>query len=142
MSETYVTLKVREALKAAGGSRGQAQRILTAMALDDEQLLRGLAQPFLKAIVASAIERAVRGAASTRPAASPSSPVAPGAPVLRSTQMRSQRKLSAAALDALVSQMGQAAPAAPAPKTAAPADDAADQANALKALAAAFRGRR
>lgn len=139
MSDTYVTLKIREALKAAGGSRGQAQRILVAMALEDEQLLRGLAKPFLKAIAGSAIERVardIRPAATTRTASAPP-PTASGG--LRAA---GSRRLSGAALDALVARMGQDDGAAPLAKADSAAEITPDQASAMKTLAAAFRTRR
>lgn len=60
MSNSYVDGKVREAIAAAKGSRAAAQKILMTMAAEDPELLRGIAQPFLKAIAAAAIERAGR----------------------------------------------------------------------------------
>lgn len=62
MSNSYVDGKVREAIAAAKGSRAAAQKILMTMAAEDPDLLRGIAQPFLKAIAAAAIERAGRPA--------------------------------------------------------------------------------
>lgn len=135
MSDTYVTLKIREALKAAGGSRGQAQRILIAMALEDEQLLRGLVKPFLKAIAGSALERVARDGKATGARPSAALPSAPR------SGARPQRKLSPAALDALVSQMGQGQ-GAPLADAKSGAEVSPDQASALKTLAAAFRGRK
>ncbi|SMH52252.1 hypothetical protein [Azospirillum agricola] len=64
MSNSYVDGKVREAIMAARGSRTNAQKLLMAWAAEDPDLLRGIAQPFLKAIAAAAIERAARPAAS------------------------------------------------------------------------------
>lgn len=60
MSNSYVDGKVREAIMAAKGSRANAQKLLMAWAVEDPDLLRGIAQPFLKAIAAAAIERAAR----------------------------------------------------------------------------------
>jgi hypothetical protein len=60
MSNSYVDGKVREAILASKGSRALAQKILMGWAASDPDLLRGMAQPFLKAIVAAAIERAAR----------------------------------------------------------------------------------
>ncbi len=60
MSNSYVDGKVREAIMAAKGSRATAQKLLMAWAAEDPELLRGIAQPFLKAIAAAAIERAAR----------------------------------------------------------------------------------
>lgn len=69
MSNSYVDGKVREAIMAAKGSRANAQKLLMAWAVEDPDLLRGIAQPFLKAIAAAAIERAARppSNASSRP---------------------------------------------------------------------------
>ncbi len=134
MSDTYVTMKAREALASAQGSRSQALRLLVAWALADEQLMRGLCKPFLPAIAGSAIERIARG--SGAPAAPVrSAPAKPGA----------KRKLSPQVLDAIINRMGQPgagtmqlgnAPDAPG------ADDPPQQADALKTLAAAFKQRR
>jgi len=62
MSGSYVDGKVREALAAANGSRALAQKILISMAAKDPQLLLAMAQPFLQAIAAAAIERVLRRA--------------------------------------------------------------------------------
>lgn len=137
MSDTYVTLKIREALKAAQGSRGQAQRILTAWALDDEQLLRGLCKPFLKAIVGSAVDRVARGGGVTTAAP------APGQGITRPST--GPKKLPPQMLDAIIARMGTgggAAPSKPGTAPSEPADEAGDQADNLKALAAAFTQRR
>jgi hypothetical protein len=60
MSDSYVAAKIREAVAAAEGSRARAQRILLTWAQTDDRLLRGLAAPFMKAIVTGAVERATR----------------------------------------------------------------------------------
>lgn len=132
MSDTYVTLKIREALKAAQGSRAQAQRVLIAWALDDEQLLRGLCKPFLKAIAGSAVDRVARGGGFT--SASP----APGQGVVRAARPGSgPKKLSPQMLDAIIARMGTGGGGA------TPAgDDGHEQADNLKALAAAFTQRK
>lgn len=70
MSNSYVDGKVREAIMAAKGSRATAQKLLMAWAVEDPDLLRGIAQPFLKAIAAAAIERAARPASSNASARS------------------------------------------------------------------------
>lgn len=141
MSDTYVTMKTKEALIAAQGSRAQAMRLLVAWALADEQLLRGLCKPFLPAIAGSAVDRMAKGKAAT--AAAPPRTASGGAraPV--------KRKLDPKMLDAIINRMGQGpAPAAPASNGAASQlpdfDDPADthQADALKALAASFKPRR
>lgn len=68
MSDSYVAAKIREAVMAAEGSRARAQRILMTWAQADDRLLRGLAAPFMKAIVTSAVERATRPARGRAPA--------------------------------------------------------------------------
>ncbi|CBS87436.1 hypothetical protein [Azospirillum lipoferum] len=68
MSNSYVDGKVREAILAAKGSRMNAQKLLMAWAVEDPDLLRGIAQPFLKAIAAAAIERAGRPPSRNAPA--------------------------------------------------------------------------
>lgn len=131
MSDTYVTLKIREALKAAQGSRSQAQRVLIAWALDDEQLLRGLCKPFLKAIAGSAVDRVARGGSITT--ATP----APGQGVVKSGRPSTgPKKLSPQMLDAIISRMGAGGAGGAAP------DDGHEQADNLKALAAAFMQRK
>ena len=60
MGNSYVDGKVRDALVAAKGSRATAQKLLMAWAVEDPQLMQGIAQPFLKAIAAAAIERGAR----------------------------------------------------------------------------------
>jgi hypothetical protein len=130
MSDTYVTLKIREALNAGQGSRAQAQRILIAWALDDEQLLRGLCKPFLKAIAASAVDRLARPTA-LQPA------LAPGQGIARSTKPTTgPKKLSPHMLDAIIARMGGGAGEAQA------AQAGAEQADNLKTLAAAFHTRK
>lgn len=131
MSDTYVTLKIREALKAAQGSRSQAQRVLIAWALDDEQLLRGLCKPFLKAIAGSAVDRVARGGSITTAAP------APGQGVVRAARPPSgPKKLSPQMMDAIIARMGGGSGAS------APPDDGQEQADNLKALAAAFTQRK
>lgn len=60
MGNSYVDGKVRDALVAAKGSRATAQKLLMTWAVEDPQLMLGIAQPFLKAIAAAAVERGVR----------------------------------------------------------------------------------
>lgn len=60
MSNSYVDGKVRDALVAAKGSRATAQKLLMTWAVEDPQLMLGIAQPFLKAIAAAAVERGAR----------------------------------------------------------------------------------
>lgn len=69
MGNSYVDGKVRDALMAAKGSRATAQKLLMAWAVEDPQLMLGIAQPFLKAISAAAIERGARNPSGARPAA-------------------------------------------------------------------------
>ncbi len=71
MSNSYVDGKVREALLIAKGSRSVTQKLLITWAVQDSELLRGMAEPFLKAIVGAAVDRAGRPpAAPPRPASS------------------------------------------------------------------------
>ncbi len=61
MSEDYVTAKIHEALKATGGDKKDAQKLLVTWAVRDQVLLLGLAKPHLKAIVSARIDQAARG---------------------------------------------------------------------------------
>lgn len=63
MSNAYVQGKAREAIVAAKGSRTMAQQLLINWATDDPRLLLGMAQPFLKAIAAAALQGEMRRAA-------------------------------------------------------------------------------
>ncbi|BAI72789.1 hypothetical protein AZL_021510 [Azospirillum sp. B510] len=116
MSNSYVDGKVREAILAAKGSRMTAQKLLMAWAVEDPDLLRGIAQPFLKAIAAAAIERAGRPA-SGRPAARPAAAGAGGG-------RPSASGLSRDALENLLNQLGRE-PDEAAPQRAAPVGKAA-----------------
>ena len=98
MSNSYVDGKVREAIMAAKGSRTNAQKLLMAWAVEDPDLLRGIAQPFLKAIAAAAIERAARPPARS-PAARPAATAGGGRP--------SASGLSRDALENLLNQLGR-----------------------------------
>lgn len=140
MSDSYVDGKVREALTAAKGSRTVAQQMLMAWAAQDERLLLGMAQPFLKAIAAAAIERVGRGGAAT-PARAPQ----PGRP---SGQGGASRTMSREALERVLSRMGEE-PAAPArPSAAAPARPAVqsgqgvDHEKSMMAIAKAFAAKK
>lgn len=55
-----IDLEVKKALILAQGGRLQAQKELLKVVLADEELLRELVAPFLKAITAQAIDRALR----------------------------------------------------------------------------------
>lgn len=117
MSNSYVDGKVREAILAAKGSRMNAQKILMAWAVEDPDLLRGIAQPFLKAIAAAAIERAGRP-----PSRSPASrPTAGGG---AGGGRPSASGLSRDALENLLNQLGRDS-AEPVPQRGAPAGKAA-----------------
>ncbi|KAA0598291.1 hypothetical protein J2848_001373 [Azospirillum lipoferum] len=100
MSNSYVDGKVREAILAAKGSRMNAQKILMAWAVEDPELLRGIAQPFLKAIAAAAIERAGRPP-SSRSAARPAAAGGAGG------GRPSASGLSRDALENLLNQLGR-----------------------------------
>ena len=150
MSDTYVTMKVKEALKNGQGSRSQAMRLLVAMALTDEQLLRGLCKPYLPAICGGAVDRLARGQALPQASAPQQRPGMASKPPMK-------RKLTPQMLDAIVNRMGQ--PNADPNPRRAPAErseheqlfgaefgdgdggDAAQQADSLKTLARAFKQR-
>ncbi|ANC91966.1 hypothetical protein A6A40_08620 [Azospirillum humicireducens] len=117
MSNSYVDGKVREAILAAKGSRMNAQKILMAWAVEDPDLLRGIAQPFLKAIAAAAIERAGRPP-SRSPAARPAAGGGTGG------GRPSASGLSRDALENLLNQLGRDS-GDPVPQRAAPAGKAA-----------------
>jgi|GEM_PF-843170 len=55
--------EVAKALAAAQGNRQLAQQVLLKNVLSDDELLRELIAPFLKAVTAQAIDRALRGTA-------------------------------------------------------------------------------
>ncbi|HYH21023.1 MAG TPA: hypothetical protein VD995_20650 [Azospirillum sp.] len=140
MSESYVDGKVREALTAAKGSRTVAQQMLMAWAVQDERLLLGMAQPFLKAIAAAAIERVGRGASATPARApQPGRPGAPGGAVPGGAMSRE-------ALERLLSRMGEepAAPARPAasPARPAPAAQGVNHEKSMMAIAKAFAAKK
>ncbi|MFD1627953.1 hypothetical protein [Azospirillum griseum] len=99
MTNSYVDGKVREAILASKGSRALAQKILMTWAASDPELLRGMAQPFLKAIVAASIERAAR------PPSSGSSRARPGASV--GGGRVSASGLSRDALESVLNQLGR-----------------------------------
>lgn len=87
MSDTpYISAKVREAVLQAKGDPVTAQRLLIAACGRDDRLLRGLVAPFIKGIVAHAVQKV---AASAAPAA------------------RGPKKLTAQALDDVIGQLGQ-----------------------------------
>lgn len=52
--------KAREAIAVAKGSRSMAQQLLIQWAQEDPRLLLGMAQPFLKAIAAAALQGEMR----------------------------------------------------------------------------------
>lgn len=107
MSNSYVDGKVREAIMAAKGSRANAQKLLMAWAVEDPDLLRGIAQPFLKAIAAAAIERAARP-----PSNAASRPRAGGA--VAGGARPSASGLSRDALENLLDRLGRDEEGAPA----------------------------
>lgn len=61
MTEDYVSAKIQEALKATGGDKKDAQKLLITWAVRDQPLLLGLAKPHLKALVSARIEQSLRG---------------------------------------------------------------------------------
>ncbi|HET8727920.1 MAG TPA: hypothetical protein VFO41_10445 [Alphaproteobacteria bacterium] len=62
----YVAAKVREAIGRAGNDAAAAQRLLIAWCGRDDQLLRGLIAPFIRGIVAHAVQKG--GAVEAKPA--------------------------------------------------------------------------
>jgi len=60
MTNEYVSVKIKEAIKAAGGDKQDAQKLLITWAVRDQSLLLGLTKPHLKAIVNSWIGNAMR----------------------------------------------------------------------------------
>ncbi len=110
MANSYVDGKVRDALVAAKGSRATAQKLLMAWAVEDPQLLLGIAQPFLKAIAAAAVERGVRPSAPSRGA-----PAGPGR-----SRAAADSALSKEALADVLSRLGRdPGEGAPAPRARA-----------------------
>lgn len=106
MSDPYVSAKIREALAAAEGSRARAQRFLLAWSANDDRLMRGLAAPFLKAIVTAAVERATRDRRDTAPAGTDAGRRSQ-ARAARGQAARGQAALTPDALDLVLAQMGR-----------------------------------
>ncbi|HYE48151.1 MAG TPA: hypothetical protein VEB20_01065 [Azospirillaceae bacterium] len=133
MAETYVSMKVREALAASQGSRAAAQRLLIVWALQDEQLLAGLCKPFLKAITGAAVQRVARG----------QSPAPPQPAVRRAQPAKPQ--LTQEQLDAVLSRLSTRRADLPPILNGAPppkAEGTAKQAGSVRALAKAFAQKR
>jgi len=57
----YVVEKVRDAVRASGGSRSAAQRLLVEWAQRDQRLLLGLTRGVLPALAGSIVARATKG---------------------------------------------------------------------------------
>ncbi|PWC55885.1 hypothetical protein [Azospirillum sp. TSO22-1] len=111
MSDSYVNGKVREALQAAKGSPSVAQKLLINWAVQDPDLLLGMAQPFLKAIAGAAVARAGRRAAA---------PKAAGGALSREALERVLSRMGEADDGDVVPQPAARAAAAPAPIRQAP----------------------
>jgi len=92
MSDPYLDAKVREAAAQASGSKRLAQKTLVSWALKDERLMLSLVRPYLPAIVAAAVDRAMKRGV---------------VPPLQATAARPQT-LSREALDSVVDQIGRA----------------------------------
>jgi len=60
MAEQYLTAKLHEALKATGGDKKAAQKLLVAWAMRDQVLLIGFAKPHLKDLIDEHLDRATR----------------------------------------------------------------------------------
>lgn len=135
MSDAYVAGKLREALILSKGSRAAAQRLLMVWAASDDKLLRGLAQPFLKAIVGHAVSRALRGTggpATPRPSPRRSGGV-PG--------YGASTALGGKTLDRVVDQLSRTMQAGEAGAGPAAKHPSAGHADTIRALADAFRKR-
>jgi hypothetical protein len=59
--DAYVVEKVRDAVRASGGSRSAAQRLLVEWAQRDQRLLLGLTRGVLPALAGSVVARATKG---------------------------------------------------------------------------------
>lgn len=132
MTDSYVTGKVREALALSHGSRGHAQRLLLKWVQSDDRLLRGLAAPFLKAIVTSAVERATRPVVQPRPDSAAAASAG--------------KTLAPEMLDRVLAQMGRrpagSADAPPPRPSGTVRRLGADQAASMRVLAAVFQRKR
>lgn len=118
--------KAREAIAAAKGSRSMAQQLLIQWAQSDPRLLLGMAQPFLKAIAAAALQGEMRRLDDRR-----------GAPASRG----GTGHLSRDALGQVLSRLGDAPPREAGPREAGPSGmRAATMTVASKADAAAKSG--
>lgn len=135
MADAYVDGKVREALIAARGSRTVAQNLLMTWAATDDRLLRGMAQPFLKAVTAAAVEGVVRRSSGAGQKAAP----AGGA------------RLSRDALEQVLNRMGEEPPPSPRPSMQSAtmvvgrgmkAPEGATHENAMLTLAKAFAAKK
>lgn len=62
MSDSYVTAKIREALKATGNDVHDAQKLIITWAVRDQPLLLGLAKPHLKSLALARIDEVNRRA--------------------------------------------------------------------------------
>lgn len=97
--------KAREAIAAAKGSRTMAQQLLIQWAQSDPRLLLGMAQPFLKAIAAAALQGEMRRLDDRR-----------GAPASRG----GTGHLSRDALGQVLSRLGDAPPREAGPRETGP----------------------
>ena len=124
-----IDLEVKKALILAQGSRAQAQKELLKIVLSDEELLRELVAPFLKAITAQAIDRALRAQ------------LGPLAVSTKSPPDTEAVKAAAAVLGSGYNPM-KAATAAAAPSTPQRPAASARHVSTLKLLAAAYQVKR
>lgn len=120
---------IAAALLAAKGNATLAQKALVTSALEDDQLLRELVAPYLKPIVAQAIERATRVAR----------PVAKSAP-LPAKALSPAAKAILADLNAGYNPMKAAISASIAPPSRPPASGR--HVSTLKLIAAAYQAKR
>lgn len=133
MSDAYVAGKLREALILSKGSRAAAQRLLMVWAASDDRLLRGLAQPFLKAIVGHAVSRALRHAGAAAPSPSPA--------VSSRRREPMPAALGGKALDRVLDQLSRKIETGDGKPGTAAKTPSAGHADTIRALADAFRKR-
>ncbi|MGE4351056.1 MAG: hypothetical protein AB7E52_02585 [Bdellovibrionales bacterium] len=61
MTESYVNVKIREALKVTNGDRKDAAKLLTTWAVRDQALLLGFTKAELKDIIEAKLEKTSKG---------------------------------------------------------------------------------
>ncbi len=133
VSDSYVDGKVREALQAAKGSPSVAQKLLISWAVNDPDLLLGMAQPFLKAIAGAAVARAGRRTAA---------PKAAGGALSREALERVLSRMGEADDGDVAPQPAARAAAAPTAAPARPAPSGVSHEKSMLTLAKAFAAKK